>query len=144
MRFAIALYGLNSPNNLCHFLAIICSHFFRPQRNRSYGCWMGQVSQKDDEEKRREEARHFGLLRFPGARTRLMSLKSYGADRERRKAQQIGEPSEARVNALKEWAERQEGKQTAWRIGASPPRLEFKCEWVLHLATGSRIARRRP
>jgi hypothetical protein len=47
------------------------------------------------------------------------------------------------VNALKEWAERQEGKQTAWRIGTIPRRLEFKYEWVLHLATGSRVARKR-
>src|SRR6185369_9461439 len=34
------------------------------------GYWMGQVSQKEDEDDRREEARYFGLLRLPSTRTK--------------------------------------------------------------------------
>lgn len=111
----------------------------------STGRWwhMGAVSQKDDQDRRRDEARHFGLLKFPTTQMKRRSMRWHEPDNERQVARQIGEPSEARMKAIREGAERQDWKRVASRVAMTPRRREFVYEWVLHLATGSRIARRK-
>jgi hypothetical protein len=86
---------------------------------------------------------NFGLLGLPSNRKKRRSLRSYGASTELRGARQPTEPSEARLRAIREQAELQERNKAAWRIAVSPRRPQLEYEWVLHSATGSRIARRK-
>jgi hypothetical protein len=82
---------------------------------------MGQISQIEDEEDRRNDSAHRDLIRLPATARRRPSLRTYGSSSP---AWVAAEPSEIRLEELRKRAARMEKMQTAWRNEINPPRLE--------------------
>lgn len=92
---------------------------------------MGQISQIEDEDDRREEARHSGWLPNPRPIVRRRGLRSYGVDAKDPQALQPVEPSARRLQEINDRAARREKMQADWRNALRPPDRETYWQWLL-------------